>query len=158
MVSTKLMDEARSRIGNMDDSLAKALQSCLNQIKYLPSPKGERHRLLHVNDTLLGWISLNKYELCCTNKSPNSAELAKLLETCPFTETINLALTVKNYLEHIDKVGWTDRTLLQALLLLLKQYKLIFSVSSKLSSKPVIKPQNAENTSLNMSDSLNNPL
>ena len=49
--------------------------------------------------------------------------LAKLLEICPFTETMNLALTVNYYLEYLDKVGWNDKTLLQALLSLLKQHE-----------------------------------
>ena len=56
------------------------------------------------------------------NKTPGNGELVELLEICPFTETMNLALTVKNYLEYSDKVGWNDKTLLRALLSLLKQH------------------------------------
>ena len=62
--------------------------------------KGERHWLLTENETLLGWIPhLDTYMPCCNNKTPGNGELAKLLEVCPFTETMNLALTVMNYLE-----------------------------------------------------------
>ena len=36
---------------------------------------------------------------------------------------MNLALTVKNYLEYRDKVGWNYKMLIQALLSLLKQHR-----------------------------------
>ena len=38
------------------------------------------------------------------SKTPNNGGLAKLLEVCPFTDNMNLALTVKNYLEYSDKI------------------------------------------------------
>ena len=90
----------------------------------MPPSKGERHWLLTENDTLLSWIPhLDTYMPCCNNKTPGNGELTKLLEVCPFIETINLALTVMNYLEDCDKVGWNDKTLLASLLSLLKQHK-----------------------------------
>ena len=66
---------------------------------------------------------MDKYVDCYTNKPPSNADLAKLLELCPFTQTFNMALTVRNYLEYSDQVGWTEKQLMQAILLLLKQQK-----------------------------------
>ena len=66
---------------------------------------------------------LDRYLPCCTSKTPPNGGLAKLLEVCPFTGTMNLAFTVIKYLEYSDKVSWNNKTLLQSILSLLKQHK-----------------------------------
>ena len=54
----------------------------------------------------------------CTNKLPN------VHKSCPFTSTLNLALTVSNFIEHSDVIGWTDDQLMQAILHMLKLNRL----------------------------------
>ena len=86
--------------------------------------KREKHWLLANQDGLLGWVPhLDAYKPICTNKAPNSSDLAKLAETCPFSNTLNLALTIGNYIEYSDSVGWSDKLLMQALLMMLKTHR-----------------------------------
>ena len=93
----------------------------IGHVKYLTPSKGEKHWLLSQQDTLLGWIPhLEGYYPVCTNKTPSNSDLAKLAKSCPFMNTMNLVLTIHNYLDHADVIGWKDCQLMQALLLMLK--------------------------------------
>ena len=86
--------------------------------------KGEKHWVITTPDGLNGWVpSENQYVPCFTNKAVTNADLAKLLELCPFTSTVNLALTIRNYIDHSDGAGWDEKQLMTAILLLLKQQK-----------------------------------
>jgi len=98
-----------------------ATRKRMGHVKYLTPSKGEKHWILAQQDTLMGWIPhLEGYHPVCTNKTPSTSDLAKLAESCPFTNTLNLALTIQNYLDHADVVGWKDTQLMHALLLMLK--------------------------------------
>jgi len=100
------------------------IQKRISHIKYMAQSKGEKHWVITTPDGLNGWVpSENQYVPCFTNKAVTNADLAKLLEVCPFTSTVNLALTIRNYIDHSDSAGWDEKQLMTAILLLLKQQK-----------------------------------
>ena len=93
----------------------------MSHIKLFTPSKGEKHWLIAHQDTLCGWIPhLESYFQVCTNKTPTTSDLAKLKESCPFTGTLNLALTINNYLDHADSIGWSDSQLMLNLKLRLR--------------------------------------
>ena len=100
------------------------IQERIRHVKYMTPSKGEKHWLLSNQDGLLGWVPhLDAYKPICTNKAPSTSDLAKLTESCPFTNTLNLALTIRNYIEYSDSVGWSDKLLMQALIMMLKIHR-----------------------------------
>ena len=50
-------------------------------------------------------------------------DLVRLAEECPYTKSFNLALTIRNFIDHSNQVGWSNKLLIQALLEMLKRYK-----------------------------------
>ena len=93
-------------------------------MQYLTPSKGKKHWLLSNPEGLLGWVPhLSEYKPVCTNKAPMMSDLVRLAEECPYTKSFNLALTIRNFIEHADQVGWTNKLLIQALLEMLKGYK-----------------------------------
>ena len=66
---------------------------------------------------------LSEYKPVCTNKAPNMADLIRLAEKCPYTKSFNLALTIRNFIEHSNQVRWLNKLLILALLEMLKRYK-----------------------------------
>ena len=49
-------------------------------------------------------------------------DLNKLLEKCPYTETVNFAMTVKNIMIYANEIGWTEDHQIEIFLLLLCQH------------------------------------
>ena len=100
------------------------IQKRIGHIRFMAQSKGEKHWVITTPDGQQGWVpSENQYVPCFTNKAVTNADLAKLLELCPFTSTVNLALTIRNYIEHSDTAGWDEKQLMTAILQLLKQQK-----------------------------------
>ena len=65
-------------------------------------------------DGLIGWIThMDKYVDCYNIKRSSNAD--KLLELYPFTQMFNMALTIRNYIEYSNLIGWTDRQLMQVI-------------------------------------------
>ena len=100
------------------------LRQRIKNVQYLTPSKGEKHWLLSSAEGLLGWVPhLSEYQPVCTNKAPIMSELVRLAEECPYTKSFNLALTIRNFIEHADLIGWSNKLLIQALLEMLKRYK-----------------------------------
>ena len=100
------------------------IQKRIGHIRFMAQSKGEKHWVITTPDGQQGWVpSENQYVACFTNKPASNSDLAKLLELCPFTSTVNLALTIRNYIDHSDVAGWDEKQLMNAILLLLKQQK-----------------------------------
>ena len=75
----------------------RTIQRRISHIKLMTQSKGEKHWVITTPDGQLGWVpSENQYVACFTNKPASNSDLAKLLELCPFTSTVNLALTIRN--------------------------------------------------------------
>ena len=73
------------------------IQKRIGHIRFMAQSKGEKHWVITTPDGQQGWVpSENQYVPCFTNKAVTNADLAKLLELCPFTSTVNLALTIRN--------------------------------------------------------------
>ena len=74
----------------------------ISHIKLLTQSKGEKHWIITTPEGQLGWVpSENQYKECFTNKPPINSDLAKLLELCPFTQTLNMALTIGTILNTV---------------------------------------------------------
>ena len=100
------------------------LRQRIKNVQYLTPSKGEKHWLLSSAEGLHGWVPhLSEYQPVCTNKPPVMSDLVRLTELCPYTQSFNLALTIKNFIEHGDTIGWSNKLLIQALLEMLKKYK-----------------------------------
>ena len=100
------------------------LKQRIKNVQYLTPSKGEKHWLLSHPEGLLGWVPhLSEYKPVCTNKAPNMSDLVRLAEECPYTKSFNLDLTIRNFIEHAEQVGWSNKLLIQALLEMLKRYK-----------------------------------
>ena len=96
-------DFERHIISQIDAALEnkKTILKRISHIKLLTQSKGEKHWILTTPEGQVGWVpSENRYVDCFTNKPPSNSDLAKLLELCPFTQTLNMALTIRNYIEH----------------------------------------------------------
>ena len=70
----------------------------ISHIKLLTQSKGEKHWIITTPEGQLGWVpSENQYVECFISKPPSNSDLAKLLELCPFIQTLNMALTIRKY-------------------------------------------------------------
>ena len=59
----------------------------------------QRREVLDPNHTRrTSWLGSHRRQICglFSNKPPSNSDLAKLLELCPFTQTLNMALTIRN--------------------------------------------------------------
>ena len=75
----------------------KTIRKRLSHIKLLTPSKGEKYWILTTPEGQVGWVPTeDKYVDCYTNKPPSNSDLAKLLKLCPFTQTLNMALTIRN--------------------------------------------------------------
>ena len=98
------------------------LQVQIKNVVYKTPPKGEKHWIIVQSESQLGWIPhLDDYIPICTSKLPVDTDYKRLIEHCPYTKSFNLPLTIRNFIEHSDVVGWTSRLLVQALLLMLNK-------------------------------------
>ena len=117
-------------IGDLKNQLAncvkneETLQAQIKNLIYKTPSKGEKHWIIAQGESQLGWIPhKDDYIPICTSKLPVDTDFKRLVEHCPYTKAFNLSLTIRNFIEHNDIVGWSSRNLVQALLLMLSKHR-----------------------------------
>ena len=71
------------------------LEHHMRLVKILPPSKVDRHWIIPKDNKYIGWLpQTNEYIPIFSTKSPTIQNLNKLLEKCPYTETVNFAMTV----------------------------------------------------------------
>ena len=88
-------------------------------VKILPPSKADRHWIIPKGNKHIGWVPhSNEYVAIFATKAPSMHDLNKLLEKCPYTETVNFAMTVKNIMIYANEIGWTEDNQIEIFLLI----------------------------------------